>query len=241
MAPVERTAHPRFKRILSERELAQFFTPDEAEVAWARRRTHARPERVLALLVLLKCCARLGYFPDLADIPASVDERIRGTITIPPDTTVAFPADRSAERHRSWSREYLGLVHDPARAREIAMAAMEEAAPVRGSVVDLVNVALEELVRAGLELSGFSTLDDLFASSIVFSTTIDMTTVLSGMAAKGWTLQASDLAVLSPYRRENVPRFVDYTTDHLHTPLPAYTPTIHSGATEGASSRTSIS
>ncbi|MFC9035334.1 Tn3 family transposase [Streptomyces arboris] len=45
---------------------------------------------------------------------------------------------------------------------------------------------------------------DLFASSIIFSTTIDMTAVLSRMAREGWTLHSADLAVLSPYRRENV-------------------------------------
>ncbi|MFF7234508.1 DUF4158 domain-containing protein [Streptomyces sioyaensis] len=164
MASVERTAYPRFKRIISERELAQFFTPDEAEVAWAAKRTHERPERLITLLVLLKCCARLGYFPDLADIPEPVVERIRETITVPLGAPVGFPADRSAERYRSWVRAHLGLVHDPARARAIAMAAMEEAAPVRASVVDLVNVALEELVREGLELPAFSTLDRMAAS-----------------------------------------------------------------------------
>jgi hypothetical protein len=35
VASVERTAYPRFKRIISERELAQFFTPEEAEIGWA--------------------------------------------------------------------------------------------------------------------------------------------------------------------------------------------------------------
>ncbi len=35
---------------------------------------------------------------------------------------------------------------------------------MRASVVDLVNVALEEIVRAGLELPGFSTLDRMAAS-----------------------------------------------------------------------------
>jgi hypothetical protein len=32
------------------------------------------------------------------------------------------------------------------------------------------------------------------------------------MAHEGWALNASDLAVFSPYRRENVLRFGDYTT-----------------------------
>ncbi|MFF6980260.1 hypothetical protein ACFZAV_21630 [Streptomyces sp. NPDC008343] len=36
---------------------------------------------------------------------------------------------------------------------------MEEAALVRAWVVDLVNVALEEVLRAGVELLGDSTLD----------------------------------------------------------------------------------
>ncbi|MFE2611284.1 DUF4158 domain-containing protein [Streptomyces mirabilis] len=60
MASLERTAYPRFKRLISERELREFFTPSAEEVAWARERTHDRPGRVLALLVMLKSAARLG-------------------------------------------------------------------------------------------------------------------------------------------------------------------------------------
>ncbi|MFE5549993.1 DUF4158 domain-containing protein [Streptomyces sp. NPDC056534] len=163
MASVERTAYPRFKRIISERELAQFFTPDEAEVVWARRRTHDRPESLLALLVLLKSCARLGYFPSLDEVPALIAARARAAAGLAEDVVPAAE-ERTVKRYRAWIREYLGLVHDPARAQEIAVGAMEEAAPVRASVVDLVSVALEELVRAGLELPGFSTLDRMAAS-----------------------------------------------------------------------------
>ncbi|WP_369333350.1 DUF4158 domain-containing protein [Streptomyces zhaozhouensis] len=151
---MERTAYPRFKRIISERELAQFFTPDEAEITWAAKRTHERPGSLLTLLVLLKSCARLGYFPGLEEIPVVVIARVRTAAGLPEDATPGVE-ERTAKRYRSWIREYLGLVHDPLRARGIAAAAMEEAAPVRASVVDLVNVALEEIVRAGLELPGF--------------------------------------------------------------------------------------
>ncbi|MFE5550215.1 Tn3 family transposase [Streptomyces sp. NPDC056534] len=68
---------------------------------------------------------------------------------------------------------------------------------------------------------------DLLAASMVFSTTVDMTTVLARMAYEGWALHPADLAVLSPYRRENILRFGDYTTDQLHLPPPAYNPTLH--------------
>ncbi|MGX1027507.1 hypothetical protein RKD38_002188 [Streptomyces ambofaciens] len=68
---------------------------------------------------------------------------------------------------------------------------------------------------------------DFVAVSVISSTTIDMTKTLQQMAREGWTLRASDLAVLSPYRRENVLRFGDYTTDQLHVPPPAYNPALH--------------
>lgn len=67
---------------------------------------------------------------------------------------------------------------------------------------------------------------DLVAASVIFSTTIDMTKTLRQMAPEGWTIRASDLVVLRPYRRENVLRFGDYTTDQLHVPPPAYNPTL---------------
>jgi hypothetical protein len=139
VASVERTAYPRFKRIISDRELTQFFSPDEAEIAWAAKRTHERPESLLTLLVLLKSCARLGYFPGPDEVPVLVVARVRGAAGLP-EGVVPAAEERTVKRYRSWVREYLGLVHDPARAREIAAGAMEEAAAVRASVVDLVNV-----------------------------------------------------------------------------------------------------
>ncbi|MGW1616975.1 DUF4158 domain-containing protein [Streptomyces sp. NPDC002285] len=132
--------------------------PDEVEIAWVAKRTHGRPESLLTLLVLLKSCAKLGYFPGLDEVPAPVVVCVRAAAGLPEDV-VPVAEERTAKRYRSWVREYLGLAYAPARAREIAAGAMEEAAPVRASVVDLINVALEELIRAGLELPGFSTLD----------------------------------------------------------------------------------
>ncbi|MFE3763838.1 DUF4158 domain-containing protein [Streptomyces sp. NPDC059104] len=164
VASVERTAYPRFKRVISDRELARFFVPDEAEVGWAERRTHGRPESLLTLLVLLKSCGGLGYFPGLDEVPELVVAGVRAAAGLPEDVA-PVAEERTAKRYRSWIREYLGLGYDPALARKVAAAAMEEAAPVRASAVDLVNVALEEIVRAGLELPGLSTLDRMAASA----------------------------------------------------------------------------
>ncbi|WP_411144384.1 DUF4158 domain-containing protein [Streptomyces sp. x-80] len=162
MASVERTAYPRFKRVVSARELAEFFTPSLEETAWERSRTRS-PEGLLALALWLKSCQRLGYFAALATVPAAVVDHVRARLGL---GTEVMPSAgvRAGENYRTWIRECLGLVRDPARAREIAVAATEAAAPVKAHSADLVNVALEEIVRAGLELPGFSTLDRMAAS-----------------------------------------------------------------------------
>jgi hypothetical protein len=52
MASIERTAYPRFKRTVSDRELHESFTPSPEEIAWACDNTRT-PEHELALVVLL--------------------------------------------------------------------------------------------------------------------------------------------------------------------------------------------
>ncbi|WP_411144386.1 Tn3 family transposase [Streptomyces sp. x-80] len=70
----------------------------------------------------------------------------------------------------------------------------------------------------------------LVASSVIFSTTVDMTTVLRQMAAEGWSVCGEDLAVISPHRRDNVLRFGDYDTEGLHVPPGAYDPSLDWGS-----------
>jgi hypothetical protein len=56
-------------------------------------------------------------------------------------------------------RARLGLAGDPEQARKVAGEVIRAAAQVKDNPADLINVALEELVRAGCELPSFSTLD----------------------------------------------------------------------------------
>jgi len=81
LASIDRTAYPRFKRVVSARELAEAFTPTTDEVEWARAKTTTE-RHFLALVVLLKCYQRLGYFPKLADVPAVVVDYVRGKLEL---------------------------------------------------------------------------------------------------------------------------------------------------------------
>lgn len=62
MALVDRTAYPRLPSRVSARELAEAFTPTVQETSWACTKV-VDPGTRLALLVMLKCYRRLGYFP----------------------------------------------------------------------------------------------------------------------------------------------------------------------------------
>ena len=55
------------------------------------------------------------------------------------------------------------MTYDQQRARAVAAAAIREAALVKNHPPDLINVALERLVEASLELPAFSTLDEMAA------------------------------------------------------------------------------
>jgi TnpA family transposase len=158
MASIERTAYPRFKRQVSARELRDAYAlrPDEAD--WARAATRSE-EHLLALTVLLKCFERLGYFPSLEDVPTAVVEHLRGQLGLGDALQVGHESQRTLRHHKGLVRERLGVTADAMRAREVAERAIRTAAAVKDNPADLINVALEELVRASCELPAYSTLD----------------------------------------------------------------------------------
>ena len=163
MASIDRTAYPRFKRVVSVRELAEAFTPVADEVEWARGRSQGEPN-FLALVVLLKCYQRLGYFPKLADVPVVVINHVRTALGLADDVPAVHESDRTLWRHRDYVRDRLNVAYKPAAARAIAETAIRKAVTTKDNPADLINVALEELVRARRELPGFTTLDKMVAA-----------------------------------------------------------------------------
>jgi Domain of unknown function (DUF4158) len=72
-----------------------------------------------------------------------------------------YSSPRTAESHRAVVRTRLGVTRNPGKARKIADRAIRKAARVKNNPPDLINVALEHLVQASLELPAFSTLDEM--------------------------------------------------------------------------------
>jgi Domain of unknown function (DUF4158) len=103
MASIERTAYPRFRRVVSAQELAG-LTPTADDVAWAR--AHSRTdEHLLALVLSLRCFGRLGYFPSGEDVPDAVVDHVRRCLEREDATAVCGAA--TAKLHRTLVRERL--------------------------------------------------------------------------------------------------------------------------------------
>lgn len=163
MASIDRTAYPRFKRVVSARELAEAFAPTPDEAGWARGRTQ-NDQHFLALVVLLKCYQRLGYFPKLTDVPAVVVDHVRGKLDLADGVKAEADAERTGKRHRQFVRDRLGVKCTPAAVRAVAEAAIRKAVQSKDNPAHLINVALDELVRQSCELPGYTTLDAMAAS-----------------------------------------------------------------------------
>ena len=148
MTSIERTAFPFFRRVVSARELELFFTPDLGEVDWAQEKVRS-DEHLLALVLSLKCFQRLGYFPSFGEVPEVATGHVRSCLGLGAGVEPVCSTDRTERAHRELVRGRVGVVHDPGRARLIAEAAIRGAALVKNHPPDLINVALEELVRAG--------------------------------------------------------------------------------------------
>ena len=162
MTSIDRTAYPGFARMVSARELADAFTLVGDEVVWAREKTTTE-QHLLALVVWLKCYQRLRYFPQLDEVPDSVVGHIRGLLGLSEKVAAQVEANRTAKRHREFVRDRLGVTYDSAEVRGIAETAIRAAAQTKDNPADLINVALEELVRKGRELPGYTTLDKMVA------------------------------------------------------------------------------
>ncbi len=81
MASIERTTYPRLKQTLSKSELQDFYTPTLEEKFFVCEISR-NDEPQLHFLVQLKCFQRLGYFPNLEDVPDSLIKHLRSAIFV---------------------------------------------------------------------------------------------------------------------------------------------------------------
>lgn len=158
MPVIADTAYPRLPADPGPAEL-EAFTPEPAELAFARQRTR-QPGPRLALLVLLKTFQHLGRIIRLADIPAGIVNHVAASAGLASHTGELTGYGDTTYRVRlaALVRSYVGVAGYDHEARGIAAQACIEAARTRDDLADIVNAGIEELLRQRRELPVFGTL-----------------------------------------------------------------------------------
>lgn len=110
--------------------------------------------------MLLKVFQRLGHMPRLQDVPFAIVALVRSSLRLPAETALDV-TPRTPYRHHEQIRTHLQVRSWGSEARRATIVAVHQAAPVMDHPADLINVAIEELVRQRFELPAFSTLDAL--------------------------------------------------------------------------------
>jgi len=160
VASIERTAYPRFKRYYTANELKEIYTPTPSEIAFGRTSTTGE-DHYLNLIVLLKAFQRLGYFPKLSDIPDAVINYIRTFLKLPPNLDLGYQYPQTLSRHKKAIRSYLQVSQFNQETNSFIREIIKQSALVMDNPADLINVAIEELVKNRSELPSFATLDRL--------------------------------------------------------------------------------
>src|SRR5699024_5426821 len=160
LASIERTAYPRFKRMVTQKELNKVYTPQPEEVNFIFSMTRGSHNRFNAML-LLKSFQKLGYFPTLHRIPQGIVDYIREHLNLSSEVTVGYEKTRTMYAHQTGIRKHFGIHAYGKQAQEVAMQAIQQAAKTMDNPADLINVAIAELIHQYYELPAFSTLDRL--------------------------------------------------------------------------------
>jgi Domain of unknown function (DUF4158) len=152
------TAYPLLKASPTARDLDELYTPDLFELGFAEQRTRDATS-CLGLLVLLKTFQRLGYFVRVVDVPVSVIRHIAKTAGYEESLDLStYDQSSLRARHMMLVRSWVGVSPYGREARTAMLKAAVEASRTREDLADIVNSALEQLVRQRFELPGFTTL-----------------------------------------------------------------------------------
>lgn len=163
MTSRERTAYPRFKPVMTDRDLYDLYTPTEDDLQFLKQATRQEPVLRLNVLLLLKTFQALGYFPDLSDIPEAIIDHVRLALKIPQAIAPTYESAKTLYRHHEAVRAYLNVRAFDAEAKVILEQAIQRAAQTMDDPADLINVGIEVLIQQRCELPAFSQFERLVA------------------------------------------------------------------------------
>lgn len=162
MASIERTAYPRFGKRMSIEELRARYELTGQERRFVEANANGARQR-LTLAVLLKARQQLGYFPSPKEVPGQIVKHLAGQFGFSARIHRLSKANlrTSLHRYRAAVRNFLGSKAYGAEDRQRVEQVILKATETMSDPADLINAAVEELIKTGIELPAYSTLDRL--------------------------------------------------------------------------------
>jgi len=157
---IDRTVYRRVKRSYTTKELIEAYTPTKEERHFVETMTRSGQYQ-LNLMLWLKLFPCLGYFPSVDDIPSAIVTHVRKALALPEELVLAYDNPRTLSRHHQVVREYYQILPYGKDARRVAIRTVLRAVRTMENPADLINAAIDELVKQRYEMPAFSTLDRL--------------------------------------------------------------------------------
>jgi len=159
MPSISDTAYPRLKISPSAKELEEIYTPSLHELSFAKERTR-QAHHCAYLLILLKTFQRIGYFATFTGIPGLIIDHIAKSVGLidVSEQLRAYDTTTIRDRHKPLIREFIGVRPFGKEARQIIISTCTKASNTRDDLPDIINIAIEELIKQRYELPAFSTL-----------------------------------------------------------------------------------
>jgi len=162
MTRVKYTAYPDFKAQIPSSELERNYAPTDKELAFVQGLVSG-PAPQTAMMVHLKMLQVMGRMLKMPEVPQQIRDHVARCLTFArsPSLKELGRFERSGNRALKIKklREFLDVRPLGEKGFAWLKHVAEQAAEVKHSVADIINVMLEELVRHRYELPAFSTLD----------------------------------------------------------------------------------
>lgn len=156
---LDRTAYPRFHRKPVAGEVATAFAPSEDELLLFHKQIKRSQEHRLTFAILFKGFQRLGYVPQLDEVPGYVINQLRSSLKLRRNVAPARVERNTRMRYiNSILKHHKVRPFDRAAFKSLAQTLAATAA-IQDHPADIINVGIETLIRDRTELPAFSTLD----------------------------------------------------------------------------------
>ena len=159
MISIERTAYPRLEERVAIDELFHLYTPSEQDLEFTKLHVKKKAN-YQSFLVLFKSFRKLGYFPNLSEVPSVITEHIGKALGLEYFPILSLD-NKTLKLYQKLIREYIGVKEYDGESNRLLTLTITENIHYRNDPVDLINIGIEELISNYYELPPFDLVRDL--------------------------------------------------------------------------------